>query len=267
MRATSYGVNAGIVSLLSVVFGCSSTVDDDHSDTEAHWGYSGAEGPEYWGSLSEEYARCETGEYQSPVNFPAELPANALDDLEFDYAPTSASLVDNGHTIVVEFGENENTILVDGKAHHLLQFHFHADSEHRVEGEAYPLELHLVHKADDGALAVVGLFFEEGEENEALDEVFSTMSSASVDASPLEESIDLMSLVPEEPIGWTYSGSLTTPPCTEGVAWNVVSTPLSASADQIESFTALHSGSYRPVEDNEDVDEQLEQAGGSESDS
>lgn len=268
MRTGGWGVNAGVVSLLLMVVGCGATIDEDpQSEEDAHWGYSGAEGPEYWGTLSEDYARCETGEHQSPVNFPAELPPTILEQLEFDYAPTGASLVDNGHTIVVEFGENENEVLVDGEAHTLLQFHFHAQSEHRVEGEAYPLEMHLVHQAEDGKLAVVGFFFEEGEENDALSEVLSAVSSASADAFPLEESIDLGVLLPEQRSGWAYSRSLTTPPCTEGVRWSVFADPLTASQDQLQAFTELHPGSYRPVEQNENIEEQLEQAADADTDS
>lgn len=227
------------------------------SHDSAHWSYSGAKGPEYWGTLSEDYALCGDGRFQSPVDFPSELAPAALAHLEFDYAATTGEIINNGHTIVVQLDDDSNELLVEGEAHTLLQFHFHALSEHRVDGKAYPLELHLVHASADGGLAVFGLFVEEGAENAALAEVFDKMAESSEEPLALEGDLNLTGLLPEQGHGWNYSGSLTTPPCTEGVNWNVHATPITASAAQLAAFTSLHDGSFRPVGDNEHIDELL----------
>src|SRR5690606_3913794 len=116
----------------------------------------------------------------------------------------------------------------------LLQIHFHADSEHRVSGSAYPLEMHFVHQSATGELAVIGVFFEVGDENQALSDVFASMMSSSEDPQPLNTDVDLMSLLPNLTTGWSYDGSLTTPPCSEGVRWNVHSEPATISAEQLQ---------------------------------
>ncbi len=226
------------------------------------WGYSGAHGPEFWGELSEDYALCSDGSHQSPVDFPDTLAASDLHHLEFDYAPSRAHILDNGHTVVVEMapdaeGAEPNVVMVDGVAYRLLQFHFHAESEHRLEGEGHPLEMHLVHQASGGDLAVVGIFLVEGEENTALSEVFEAMSRSPSEPHPLAREVDLGALLPTDERGWTYSGSLTTPPCSEGVQWNVYAAPLTASAEQIDAFTHAYPNNRRPPLDNADLRGQL----------
>lgn len=230
--------------------------DLSHEET-THWTYSGAEGPEYWGDLSEDYAVCGSGEYQSPVNFPTQLAPAELGHLVFDYTATPGVILDNGHTIAVIL-DDASELLVNGEAHALLQFHFHAHSEHQVDGNNYPLEMHLVHASKNSRLAVVGFFFEVGTTNEVLEEVFDRMADSSADPLLLEADLDLASLLPEQHVGWSYNGSLTTPPCTEGVNWNVQAKPLSVSAAQLAAFTELHDGSYRPVGSNAHLDELLD---------
>lgn len=185
-----------------------------------------------------------------------------MEALAFDYQKSEALLVDNGHTVVLEVMDSENELLLEEEAYTLVQFHFHAASEHLVESDSFPLEIHLVHQSDEGDLAVVGVFFEEGEDNDALTEVFAKMAEGSDDGLLLDDPIDLIALIPEDSHGWRYDGSLTTPPCSEGVRWNVFATPLVASAAQIEEFIDLHPNSYRPVQDNADIDSQLGAGGG-----
>lgn len=241
---------------------------DDHGGGDAgdagghsgdvHWGYSGDIGPEHWGELSEDYALCSTGSYQSPVDFPEELEPAELTHLSVSYASSPASLLNNGHTIVIQLDVDTNELMLGDDTYTLLQFHFHADSEHRVSGVAYPLEMHFVHQADDGELAVLGVFFEVGAENQAMAELFASMMSSSDEPQPLNNDVDLMSLLPAATTGWSYDGSLTTPPCTEGVKWNVHSEPITISVEQLQEFLDIHPGSYRPVLENASINEQLE---------
>lgn len=245
------------------LWGCSE--DELHSEDprqvlqgdEAHWSYSGDEGPEFWGLLSEDYALCSNGKHQSPVNFPAQITPAPLPHLEFKYTSSLGTLRNNGHTIVVTLDE-DSEVIVDSEAYQLVQLHFHSQSEHQVDGRHYPLELHLVHTSASGGLAVLGVFFEEGESNQSLSEVFQVMEDSSGAPVHLESELNLAALLPGNTTGWSYPGSLTTPPCTEGVHWNVLATPLTASASQIRAFSALHEGSNRPVVENSYIETKLE---------
>jgi carbonic anhydrase len=221
--------------------------------TTPHWTYEGLEGPTHWGELDAQFATCGTGEEQSPIDIPAAVAPGALSALSFQYGATPATILDNGHTVQVSMTGSDNKLSIDGEQYSLLQFHFHAHSEHAVNGEYKPLEMHLVHKSDAGALAVVGVFFDVGAENAALSSVFDTMGSATSDPAALASDVNPSELLPEAKDGWTYAGSLTTPPCTEGVKWHVLSHSLELSAEQLEDFTAKHELSYRPVMTNSSV--------------
>lgn len=246
-------------SMLSALVLCACGGEDlDETLTEPiHWSYSGEAGPEAWGELHEDWEACGSGSHQSPVSFPTAMAPVPLDALELDYASTPATLVDNGHTMQLSFDSPANVALVDGESHELLQLHFHADSEHRVAGQAYPLEMHLVHESSGSELAVLGVFFEVGAENQALGEAFASMPSSSSEPMALAEPVELEALLPDDLGGWAYSGSLTTPPCSEGVRWHVYAEPLTVSEAQLQAFAARHAGSNRPVMDNADVRAQL----------
>jgi carbonic anhydrase len=234
-----------------LLIGCA---DEDDGELEEgltpdtlHWSYEGAEGPESWGTLSEEYATCSSGERQSPIDIPAVVAPGTLTALEFDYAPAPATIVDNGHTVQVNFMEGANVLNIGAEAFALLQFHFHARSEHAVAGQYKPLEMHLVHRSSAGELAVVGVFFETGSAHGALAPVFDQMASATDQPAALSADLDPNNILPASKDGWAYSGSLTTPPCTEGVRWHVLSSSLQISEAQLAAFTDLHGTSYRPV--------------------
>jgi carbonic anhydrase len=212
----------------------------------AHWTYGGDEGPEHWGELSPAYELCESGKEQSPVNIEKGSPA-ALEDLSFAYGPSASHIVDNGHTIQVNL-DHGGTMTLDGVAYTLLQFHFHAPSEHQMGGANYPMEVHLVHKSAAGELAVVGAFIQKGEALDSLTEVFAHLP-ASGQTVEGPEAFDATSLLPEYRGTIRYLGSLTTPPCTEGVHWNVLVAPIQLSTEQIKAFTSRHARSNRPVQE------------------
>jgi carbonic anhydrase len=224
--------------------------DEEHE--EPHFTYEGAEGPEHWGELSEEWAACAEGLEQSPIDLTgaAEASDEDLPDIEFDYQPSAVNLVNNGHTVQAVYDEG-SSITVDGKVYDLVQFHFHAASEHTIDGETTPLEVHLVHQAADESLAVVGVMLTEGAANPAYDAVLS-------DAIPAEESeepvaidgatVDAAAMLPEDTTFFHYAGSLTTPPCSEGVSWQVMAEPVELSVDQIAAFTTLYEDDARPVQ-------------------
>lgn len=231
--------------------GCGAADDERLTDETlgeaAHWSYLGDHGPERWGEIDVDFAMCATGTQQSPIDIPSSIAPGEFTALSFDYAPAPAAMVDNGHTIQVNLTEGANVLDVDGDTYALVQFHFHAHSEHSVDGVFTPLELHLVHRAENGDLAAVGVFLDLGAPNTPLSPVFDGIPTASLEPTPLAADLDPSDLLPTSRRGWGYTGSLTTPPCTEGVRWHVMSTPLQLSAAQLDAFTARHEINRRPV--------------------
>lgn len=212
-----------------------------------HWTYQGEAGPANWGELEDEYAACAVGLEQSPIDLPADAGPSRV-DLVFDYGPTGLHVVNNGHTIQLDYDPG-STLTVDGKAYAVVQFHFHVPSEHTVEGVASPLEMHIVHRADDGALAVVGVLFDFAEaDNGFLAPFWNDLPAA-------EETVDLPGTINVadafDPAGGTYGyrGSLTTPPCSEGVSWFVMAGHQSVSTAQVAGFVALLGMNARPTQD------------------
>jgi carbonic anhydrase len=235
-------------------WGCSGSDDEDLADgtlhVSPHWSYDGELGPERWGELDIGFATCSSGTQQSPIDIPSHISPGDFSALTFDYAPAPATLVDNGHTVQVNLTDGASEVELDGDRYSLVQFHFHAHSEHSVDGVYMPLELHLVHRSAGGSLAVVGVFLEIGEVNAPLSPVFDGMQHASLDPLPVVTDVDPAALLPGSLRGWAYAGSLTTPPCTEGVRWHVMSTSLQVSAAQLDAFTKRHDTNRRPVMEN-----------------
>lgn len=214
---------------------------------DTHWSYDGDTGPAYWGVLSPDWALCGSGQSQTPIDVPSSAPTNPA-DLEHHYDPSALTIFNNGHTIQVNYDLGSDLVL-DGQTYELAQFHFHADSEHTVDGGASPMELHLVHKNAQGDLAVVGVFLEQGAENAAFASIFANMpvSESEPEAVP-GVTVDADDLLPTTATYWRYNGSLTTPGCAEGVKWLVMNTPVTVSAEQIATYTAIYDHNSRPVQ-------------------
>ena len=213
---------------------------------KAHWGYHGDAGPEHWAELSEDYGLCGTGKAQSPINIEGEQ-AGDLKPIEFHYqAASNPTVVNNGHTIQVNYPAGSYAV-IGGKRYELLQFHFHSPSEHTVHGQHADMVAHLVHKADDGQLAVVGILFDKGAENPTLKPVFDAMPKSKGETT-VQASINAADLLPEERGYYHYTGSLTTPPCSEGVNWNVMKAHMPVSEQQVQAFTHIFDKSIRPVQ-------------------
>ncbi len=209
------------------------------------WDYSGEAGPDNWAKLSPEYGAC-AGRNQSPVDLKGVIDA-ALEPIAFNYEAGSSEILNNGHTVQINTLPG-STISVDGVEFELKQFHFHVPSENLINGESFPLEGHLVHADKDGNLAVVAVMVSEGQANDALVKAWAQMPekgetlTLSSDISPLE-------ILPSNREYYRFNGSLTTPPCTEGVRWLVMKHPISASKAQIEQFLhVMHHHNNRPVQ-------------------
>jgi len=215
----------------------------------SHWGYQGGEGPEHWGELKAKYATCKTGRSQSPININfSSMAKGVIADIKFIYKDISPEVVNNGHTIQVNYG-NGSAIKVNDQEYKLAQFHFHTPSENTVNGKHYPMEMHLVHKNDKGELAVVGVFFKEGKQNAELKKAWDKMPTKGGTKEMLAGvSLNAANLLPGEKQFGHFKGSLTTPPCSEGVSWFVMQSPIEASEKQITQFNKVIGDNARPTQ-------------------
>ncbi|MBV6624885.1 MAG: carbonic anhydrase [Rivularia sp. (in: Bacteria)] len=231
----------------SSLFGCGSLTSATKDNSKTNWGYIGKEGPENWGNISSDFEVCRLGETQSPVNLESAVDAD-LPALKIDYKQTPLRIINNGHTIQVNY-QPGSTLTLDGETYELLQFHFHHPSEHKVNGEALPMELHLVHKNEKGALAVVGVFLKEAKANPTLQKVWQAMPlQKGKEKNVSNVSVNAAELLPENQDYYRYFGSLTTPPCSETVNWIVLKEPVEISSRQVEKFAKIFPMNARPVQ-------------------
>lgn len=216
------------------------------SSHPVHWDYSGEGGPEHWGALAPENMPCASGGQQSPVDLANALVAKAPSPAWRWPAVGAGQVVNNGHTLQVNVA-GPGKLELGGKDYALKQFHFHHPSEHTIDGKAFPLEVHFVHAAADGDLAVIGVLFEAGAVNPALNPIWAVAPAKEGTAEAAGE-IDLTAFIPGNSDFFRYEGSLTTPPCSETVHWTVLSTPVTASPSQISAFSQLFPWNARPVQ-------------------
>ncbi|MDO5673558.1 MAG: carbonic anhydrase family protein [bacterium] len=210
------------------------------------WGYTGKESPENWATLSPEFAAC-AGKNQSPINLTEFIEAE-LAPLSFEYKPGGFEVINNGHTIQVNY-EAGSVFKVDGKDFVLKQFHFHAPSENLINGQSFPFEAHLVHVNDAGEIAVVTVMYKEGEANKTLASFWPQMPVMAGGSEKLSNTVNALDLMPENQDYFRFNGSLTTPPCTEGVRWFVFKEPVSIAKEQVEAFSKIMGGdNNRPVQ-------------------
>jgi carbonic anhydrase len=227
-----FALSLVLVLLCAVAAGCGGDSESGDGSEGPAWTHSARDpelGPKAWGGIDPSFETCADGRRQSPVDISRPMPSN-LPPLEFDYPPTPFTVQNTGHTIEATMPEGSNlTLTIGPDTYRLVQFHFHAPSEHTVAGRAYPAELHLVHESQGGELAVVGIFVEPSSLPQPLiDEVIETAGSVGEEVqiadalSPLELLLDLEPPRASEDDYYTYDGSLTTPPCTENVRWIVL---------------------------------------------
>ena len=211
-----------------------------------HWGYSGENGPAHWGDLDEKFLMCKIGKNQSPVDLNRFVEAD-LPKMQITYAGNAMSVVNNGHTIQVNT-MGANTIKVDGVEFTLKQFHFHTPSENHIDGKSYPMEAHFVHLDKDSNIAVIALMFEEGAPNKAIDKFLSKVTKEPGEPVQLAEMFNPGELFPKNLDYYRFNGSLTTPPCSEGVRWLVLKHAVTASKEQLDAMRAIMGKNNRPIQ-------------------
>jgi carbonic anhydrase len=211
----------------------------------AHWTYEGEEGPENWGKLDPAYTLCSDGSAQTPIDIMNPVKKDIVDPV-FGYQNGAVGITNNGHTIQAVAADG-NTITLDGQVFTLAQMHFHAPSEHAINGKKFAIEAHFVHKNSDGKLAVVGVMLDEGSSDSAAWEPF-VQSLGTVKGTDGTATLDWGQLLPTSTLTYQYAGSLTTPPCSEGVHWVLMQDVVQLSARQIAAFTAAYDGTDRPIQ-------------------
>ena len=222
--------------------------DKKHESSEQpHWGYTGAISPENWGRLCPEFSLCGTGKNQAPINLTGFVKTD-LPPLQLDYQVGGVQIVNNGHCIQINILPG-STLSIEGHSFELKQYHFHAPSENHINGQPYPMESHFVHADDQGNLAVVAVMYVLGDENAAIAQAWSHMPENPGSSIALSSPIPFTALLPTSFAYYRFNGSLTTPPCTEGVCWFVMKEPVTVSQDQIDYFArVMGCQNNRPVQ-------------------
>ena len=224
------------------VFGAAQEPHQEHP-----WDYGEAHGPGHWGELKPEYAPCKDGHHQSPIDIRNPQKAD-LPPIKFDYQASPLDIIDNGHTIMINYAPG-SSISIGGKQYVLKQFHFHRPSEEKIDGKNYAMTLHLVHQDAEGKLAVVAVLLESGKNNDLIEDLWSHLPAEEGKEQVFKDiRIDVSRLLPGNRGYYTFSGSLTTPPCTEDVTWYVLKEPVPVSDAEIARFSKLYRNDARPTQ-------------------
>ncbi len=230
---------------LALLAACPLCVKTAYAAEGVHWSYEGEAGPEHWGSLSKDNSACAAGSQQSPLDIRGAIKAD-IPDITIDWKG-GGTILNNGHTIQVKAAPG-GTLRRGDKTYDLVQYHFHAPSEHLVEGKSFPMEVHFVHKqAETGALGVFGVFLVPGVANKTFASLAAAFPQKAGDEASLHGVVDPSGLLPSALSYWAYEGSLTTPPCSEIVDWMVAMNPIEVDPADIKKFTALYSMNARPA--------------------
>lgn len=231
--------------MLGIMLAASFTVGA--AENSESWGYNGQKSPEHWGKISPEFSLCETGKNQSPVNIQGALKALYSDPI-LKFQAGKQQIINNGYTVQINVSRG-NTLRLDDDIFELQQFHFHAPGENEIDGQQFPLEGHFVYNNKEGSLLVLALMFTEGKVNPQLTNAWQQMPDKRGQDALLKRPVDIKALLPKDVGVYRFSGSLTTPPCSEGVTWMVLKQPVSASAEQISLVrSVLKYANNRPVQ-------------------
>jgi carbonic anhydrase len=214
------------------------------------WSYEGPKGPDHWGALDPEYAACNAGHEQSPIDITSTTKA-ALPSLRFDYRSGPIRIINNGYTAVrVNYPPgNGNFLIVGDTRYELTQFHFHHPSEEYVHGKPYAMAAHLMHASSEGKVVAVTVLLKAGAANSTIERLWDHMPPTPGTEHKIEGvEVAPSGLLPRGLGYYTYAGSQTAPPCTEGVTWVVLKTPVEISPAQIEAFAKLYPRDVRPLQ-------------------
>ncbi len=225
----------------------SSTHGENPKDQHAHWDYWGVEDPSHWGMLSKEYLACEAGNRQSPVNITMTHHGDHHQSLVFHYNTSQLHEINNGHTIQVSHVSGCRVDLND-RQYKLRQFHFHSPSEHHIEGQAFPMEMHLVHQDESGHVLVIAVMMKADASKPVLKKLWKWLPNQVGQEVSIPLKLSLTEILPTSSHHYAYSGSLTTPPCTEGVQWIVLKEPMHVTQQDVDEFVHIIGHNARPIQ-------------------
>jgi carbonic anhydrase len=238
--------NVGVLATAASIM----TIGVLHADEEHHWGYQGGTGPSHWAAMEHEYATCGTGKSQSPIDIEDSAVKRVdLPPIAFDYKPSPLKIIDNGHTVQINYAPG-SSITVAGKQYQLVQFHFHKPSEEKINGKPADMVVHLVHRDADGKLAVVATLLQAGAANPLIETLWKNVPKEKEKEQEVPGvQVNAAGLLPADKAGYyTFTGSLTTPPCSEGVTWYVLKARTTLSKDELASFGMLYPMNARPTQ-------------------
>ncbi len=220
-----------------------------HVSADSHWNYADNTGPAHWSSLSAEYATCDSGQQQSPINITHSAKTD-LPSLQFNYQQFPLAITNNSHTIDIDTKNAAGSLVVGDQSYKIIGFHSHSPSEGAIDDKHADMVMHLVHKNDAGKIAVVAVYFNKGEANPLLTTLWNVMPKevSEVQQHHKDIQIDITKMLPTDTNYYTYDGSFTTPPCTEGVKWFVLKQAMTISAAQLEQYNVLYSNNVRPLQ-------------------
>lgn len=218
------------------------------SNDQAQWSYDGKTGPTHWSEIAPDNKSCALGHEQSPINIEAATTDKTLPQLHFHYQPAALKIINNGHTVQVNIPAGSFLEIAD-KRYQLVQFHMHTPSEESIHGKHFPLVAHLVHQDETGKLVVVAIEFKIGENNAELMRVIQHLPREKSDEQRFAEVlIDPAGLLPRKTGYYTFTGSLTTPPCSEGVTWFVLKQPQTLSRMEWRNLHSVVGDNARPIQ-------------------
>lgn len=212
----------------------------------SHWAYDGENGPGKWGRLNPAWAKCDSGARQSPIDIRDGIRVD-LEPVAFEYGPSGFNVINNGHTVQVNLAPG-NRFTLTGRTYELQEFHFHRPSEEKVDGRGFDMVAHLVHKDEEGRLAVVAVLIEIGTPHAGIQTVWNNLPLEKHEPLVPVTTFDPAQMLPQRREYYTYMGSLTTPPCSEGVLWIVLKEPIQASPQQVGIFARLYPMNARPLQ-------------------
>ncbi|MFQ5469839.1 MAG: carbonic anhydrase [Gammaproteobacteria bacterium] len=238
---------SGFLIAISAMISTLCLADEASHLSDKIWSYSGKTGPEYWGDLASSYSLCKEGKKQSPVDINFADSSSFIGDIDFFYQSSPLSIENNGHTIRVNY-RSGSSITVANKTYELIQFHFHSPSEHKVQGKPSDMVVHLVHKSLDGEMAVVAVLFEKGQRSPFIQKIWDNMPQLPGQKNIPDTTINASDLLPVSYAYYTYTGSLTTPPCNENVKWIILKSRSELSVNQLFTFTSIFENNIRPLQ-------------------
>jgi carbonic anhydrase len=234
--------------LLLMYFAASRASAQEHADDKiSRWSYAGPNGPAHWADLSPAYNLCRDGKEQSPINI-VRPRLGKLAPLLFSYVPVQLRILDTGHYVQIN-SPTGGSLSIGGKSYSLVQYHFEQPGEEEIEGHSYSMGAHLVHKDGQGRSVVVAIQFTVGKENPFIQVLWGHLPKhPGMEEVPAGVTFDLSGLLPTSRDYYSYGGSLTTPPCTEGIRWYILKTPVEISAAQLAAMAKLYPHNARPIQ-------------------